>query len=58
MIGEVTVGVDVPTVATLPLVVVYAAPAPSVGKKRLELMVVDEFENRPFRKPIAVVVEL
>ena len=45
--GEVTVGVEVETVFTLPLVPTKREPAVCVGKKKLELIVVEEFEKRP-----------
>ena len=47
VIGEVTVGVEVPIVATLPFVVVYVTPEERVGRNRFPLIVVDEFEKRP-----------
>jgi hypothetical protein len=45
--GEVTVGVEVATVLTLPVEPTKSAPAVWVGRKKLPLMVVDELEKRP-----------
>ena len=50
--------VDVEIVPTNPLLPVNAKPCVSDGKKRDEPNVDDAVENKPFRNPIVVEVEL
>lgn len=57
VIGAVTVGVEVETVFTFPLLPIYSPPCESDVKNKLLDNVEDAVEKNPFKKPSVVVVE-